>query len=431
MKTFTRWLGALLLVATPVIMMVAIDFASANTELVPASRLVAPFVSVTATRPTFLLLTNATTKELLGTQSATVDGSIHLEFYNKSCTRTDRSIHLSHFDIDQIDVVATDLAAGQTVGFVDIDVRDGDSAVSTSIQQNALMGTVVITDTVADFALSYPMAASIGSARGGVGNDIVTRNAASGLADVWSGRYEAFPTTVMVPGYYAEGGTGGGAITESLLAIASPADGNWYGGNLGLGEAPGQVLTTATALINMPTISVYDGCQQSISRNISGHYIADSLVTLLSVQLNRDQSTPAPLGWTAGKCGIQFGGLDELSGAPVGWVNLPNISCVRSANHNVVATSTCAGASGLPGSGSTGLAKIRGVVGILFEVTQVTGALPRAGADVTRLWGDPSTIYNQIGCKTSDGGNTDVRIGTGSPVATGCSYNMYPIQTTP
>jgi hypothetical protein len=249
MKTFTRWLGALLLVATPAIMMVAIDFASANTELVPASRLVAPFVSVTSTRPTFLLITNASSKNLVGNTTATgVDGSIHLEFYNKSCTRTDRFIHLSPNDIDQIDVVATDLDGGQTVGFVDIDVRADDGAASTSIQENALMGTVVITDTAADFALSYPMAASIGSARLGADFPIVTRDTSSGFALAWTGRYEPFPTTIMVPGFYALGGTGAGAITESLLAIASPADGNWYGGSSGFGEAPGQQLTTTTNL---------------------------------------------------------------------------------------------------------------------------------------------------------------------------------------
>ena len=432
MKTFTRWLGALLLVATPMIMMVAIDFASANTELVPASRLVAPFVSVTSTRPTFLLITNASAKNLTGnTTTSGVDGSIHLEFYNKSCTRTDRFIHLSPNDIDQIDVVATDLDSAQTVGFVDIDVRADDAAASTSIQENALLGTVVITDLTADFALSYPMAASIGSARGGVDTAIVTRDSASGFAVLWTGRYEAFPTTVMVPGFYAEGGTGAGAITESLLAIASPADGNWYGqaaGATGFGEAPGQQLTTSTALINMPLVSVFDGCEIPISRNVAGHYVSGSLVTLLSVQLNRDQSTPAPLGWTTGKCGSQFGGLDEISGAPVGWINMPNISCVRSTNFNFAGITACAGPSAFPTSTA---AKIRGVVGVLFEVTQVTGALPRAGADVTRLWGDPSTVYNQTGCRTSDGGNTDVRFGPAAPVANGCTYNMYPIQTTP
>jgi hypothetical protein len=430
MKTFARWLGALLLVATP--MMVAIDFASANTELVPASRLVVPFVSATSTRPTFLLLTNASAKNLVGnTTTAGVDGSIHLEFYNKSCTRTDRFVHLSSNDTDQIDVVATDLNGAQTVGFVDIDVRADDAAASTSIQENALLGTVVITDTAADFALSYPMAASIGSARSGADNAIVTRDPASGFAVTWTGRYEAFPTTIMVPGYYAEGGTGGGAITESLLAIASPADGNWYGqvaGTTGFGEAPGQQLTTATALINMPLVSVYDGCEIPISRNVAGHYVSGSLVTLLSVQLNRDLSTPAPLGWTSGKCGNTFGGLDEVSGAPIGWINMPNISCVRSANANFAGITACVGAANAPTSTQ---AKIRGVVGVLFEVTQVTGALPRAGADVTRLWGDPSTIYNQTGCRTSDGGTTDVRFGAGSPIPTGCSYNMYPIQTTP
>jgi hypothetical protein len=429
MKTFARWLGALLLVATP--MMVAIDFASANTELVPASRLVVPFVSATSTRPTFLLITNASSKNLVGSNATVgVHGSIHLEFYNKSCTRTDRFIHLSPNDIDQIDVSATDLAAGQPQGFVDIDVRANDSAASTSIQENALMGTVVIVDSGADFALSYPMAASIGSARLGADFPIVTRDPSSGFALAWTGRYEPFPTTVMVPGFYALGGTGAGAITESLLAIASPADGNWYGGSSGFGEAPGQQLTTTTNLINMPLVSIFDGCEIPISRQITGHYISDSLETLFPVQLNRTLSTPAPLGWTTGKCGTTFGGLDEFSGQPVGWINLPNISCVRSANQNFAGITACILGTD-PAAPTSTKAKVRGVVGVLFEVTTIAGVDPHKGADVTRLWGDPSTINNQRGCLTSDGGNTNVRYGPGGTIADGCSYNMFPIQTTP
>ena len=416
MKTFTRWLVALLLVATP--MMVAIDFASANTELVPASRLVAPFVSATATRPTFLLLTNQSAKNLVGdTTTPGVDGSIHLEFYNKVCVRTDRAISLSPHDIDQIDVVATDLAGGETVGFVDIDVRADPAPASTSIQENALMGTVIITDTVADFALSYPMAASLGSARLGADFPIVTRDPTSGFAAVWTGRYEPFPTTIMVPGFFAEGGTGAGAITESLLAIASPADGNWYGqaaGTTGLGEAPGQVLAAPAGqnLINMPLVTVFDGCEQPISRNVAGHYVAGSLVTLFGAQLDRTLSTPAPLGWTAGKCGVTFGGLDEVSQSPVGWINLPNISCVRSANAFNATVSACVGAGSFP---TTTAAKVRGVVGVLFEVTQVTGPLPRAGADVARLWGDFSTITLQTGCRDSAG-----QVFAGNP----CTYSF-------
>jgi hypothetical protein len=400
MKNFTRWLGALLLVATP--MMVAIDFVSANTELVPASRLVAPFVSSAATRPTFILLTNATSLNLQGTKGSVFDGSCHFEFYNKLCVRTDRPCHLSPHDIDQYNVVSTDLSGGETVGFLDLDVRADDGGAATSIQANALMGTVVITDVVADFALSYPMASSLGSSATGTLGNIVTRDPASARANVWTGRYEPFPTTIMVAGYYAEGGTGPGAITETLLAIASPADGNWYGGP-GYGEAPGQILGgTGVNLVDMPNVTIYDGCEINISRNISGHYVFGSLVGLFGIQLNRDQSTPAPLGWTAAKCGIGFGGLDEVSGAPVGWINLPNTSCARSANFNFAAVAAAACSPGLGiGAPTATAAKRRGAVGVMFEATTIVGSGADKGADISRLWGDFSTITTQTGCNTS------------------------------
>lgn len=405
MKTFTQWVLALVLVATPT--MVTRDLAFANTELVPASRLVAPFVSATSTRPTFLLITNVSAKNLVGSTATTgVDGSVHLEFYNKTCTRTDRAIHLSPNDIDQINVAAADLAP-ETVGFVDLDVRANDTAPSTSIQQNALVGVVIITDSVSDFALSYPMAASLGSAQGGVGKNIVTRDLSSGLANVWTGRYEAFPTTIMVPGFFAEGtGSAVGAITESLLAIASPADGNWYGGTGGFGEAPGQnlVAPSGKTLIDLPLITVFDGCEFGISRQKSGHYLADTLVNLFGTQLDRSV-------WTA-SCGAAFGAVDEVAGTPVGWINLPNISCVRSANANFATVSACAGASAAPSSSA---AKVRGVVGMLFEVAVVKGGGTDRGADVSRLWGDPSTITGQLGCKDSQG------------VAVTCPYSLTPI----
>jgi len=72
MKTFTRWLLVLLLVAVP--LMAVIQTASANTELVPASRLVAPYWDVTAGRSTLILLTNVS-KSVDLTANAGLPGS--------------------------------------------------------------------------------------------------------------------------------------------------------------------------------------------------------------------------------------------------------------------------------------------------------------------------------------------------------------------
>lgn len=421
MKILTRGLLAILLVATP--LTVAINLASANTEMVPSSRLVAPFVSATSTRPTFLLLINTSTDDLRGADAPTTTvGSVHVTFYNKVCNETDKAVHLSAKDIDQINVVAADLAP-ETIGFADIDVRSGasptfgDAATSTSVQSNSLLGHVIITDTVSDFALSYPMAASLGSAAAGhassgllTAGPIVTRNATTGRAASWTGRYEPFSTRLFVPGYYAEGGgTAAGAITESLLAIASPADGFWYGGTNDEGEAPGQDLSLSTLtganLVDMPLINIFDGCEKGISRELTGHYIAVSLAGTapdgFGTALNRDSDKG---NWTTGKCAVSFGGLDEVAGTPVGWIDLPNASCARAANNNFAAINTCSTGGGAGASSGT-VAKKRGVVGVLFEVTVVSSSSTR-GADVARLWGDPSSITGQSGCLDSVGGSS-------------------------
>jgi hypothetical protein len=420
MKTLTRWLLTLVLAAVP--MMAVINTASANTELVPASRLVAPYLAVSASKSTFLLLTNwSAAVNLMGAQTPGAPAafySVHLEFYNKNCDRTDRSIHLSPTDIDQVNVVSSDIAGGFTEAFLDLDVRTAvtgagsDLPSSSSAQRNVLMGEVVITDTASDYTLSYPMASILGSAAGAAPFTIVTRDAASALANVWTGRYEPLPTTIEVPGYYAEGGTAlaAGTVTESLLAVASPADGNWYGTSgtcvaTGCGEAPGQLLATAPApafqLIKMPSITVYDGCEHFVSRFWNGHYMFGSLTALFGTLLDRNGLPSPPGPWSAANCTAgTFPGLDELSGVPVGWIDLPNTSCVRSANFNFAQINACSAG----GAATATVAKIRGVAGIFLEAAVVTGgAATTRGADVARLWGDRSTITAQTGCTDSVG----------------------------
>lgn len=439
MKTFTRWLLTLVLAAVP--MLAVINTASANSELVPASRLVGPYLTVGGAKSTFLLLTNISTLNLQGLASPTAVGSIHLEFYNRNCDRTDRPIHLSQFDIDQVNVVPADFSGGLTEGWVDLDVRIAnpaavppqsmDSPASTSARANALLGEVVITDSAADYTLSYPMVSILGSSAGAaVLSPIVTRAPASALAAVWTGRYEPLPTTIDLPGYYAEGGAAAtaGTVTESLLAIASPADGNWYGTSAGCapgcGEAPGQALATVAALgagfdiINIPSATVYDGCENPTSQPLRGHYKAFRLTSAVvndgfGPLLDRSAWGPA-----AGCSGAGFPRVDELAGVPVGWVNLPNISCVRSANNNWAATLVCAGGAG---NVTPTAAKIRGVAGIFFEAAIVSGgAGATRGADVARLWGERNTIITQTFCLDSLGNPILPAVaGTGT-----CKYNM-------
>lgn len=437
MKTFTRWLLMLLLVAIP--MMAVINTASANTELAPASRLVAPYITNTATRSTFILLTNVSAVDLRGNSVAPAASAVHAEFYNSTCNRTDRPLRLSPNDIDQVNVVATDFAGGDTRGFVDLDVRASEASTAASQRANVLMGHVIITDSASDFALSYPMAAGLGSSQGNVSlSTIVTRNIASGRAAVWTGRYEAFANHLYVPGFYAEGGSGSGSISESLMAIASPADGNWYGASaagVNYGEAPGQdlALPAGSVLISMPLTNIYDGCEVVESRPLSGHYVNGALTTLYDSTLSRTGPPP----WSVALCGLGFGGLDELSGSPVGWITLPNISCARAATDTAgsIATGACTatgggfvnGAStGGPGTGlpTAALGKLRGITGVLFEVTVVASSSTR-GADVARLWSNPLSITGQTGCRDSAFANAFAAAGDAATAnVIGCPFSL-------
>ena len=365
MKTFTRWLLALLVVAAPVMMMV--HSASANTELVPAARLVAPYWDVTPGRSTLLLLTNVS--DHINLQGTGTDGAVHLEFYDKTCSRTDLPIHLSPSDIDQLDLKsgATDLRERALlpsgIGWVDIDVRTGDgSRGRDSLQWNVLLGTVVISDTAGDFALAYPMAANIGSSRYGVGNTIVERNSdGSGTATFWHGKYEPYPSRVFVAAFFAEGGP---LSTASQLVIAGPADGNWPGGfgNTG-GEAPGQGLGGATTNLIQSHVLIWDGCENFQSSDLTGHYIDKSLSGLFgSTPIN--QATWRNPGRSC-KNPANFPSVDaDTEGAFVGWIEIPN--AILSGHDADVA---------------------RGLVGILIQSVKVGSTIEQG--DVSRLWGDP------------------------------------------
>lgn len=405
MKTFTRWLLALLLVATP--MLVALQFASANTELVPSSRLVAPYYDISGSRSTFYLLTNVSTTNLINNAVGSA-GAVHVEFYDKTCTRNDTTVDLSPGDIDQLNVVAGILPSGSTRGFSDIDVRASNASLadSTSVRVNALLGEVVITDSAADFALSYPMAASLGSsAASAVGSTIVTRGT-DARALAWTGRYEPFPTRLFVPGFYAEGGTGAGAILNTILAVVSPADGFWYGGTSDVGEAPGQPLAgpAGTFLIDAPGVLVWDGCEHNTSKTLQDHAVIDSLGNLFGTSVNR---TLFP--WVS-PCGATFAGVDERSGNPVGWIDIPNSSTSRS--------QTAAGSA-------TNSGRVRGLVGVLFESTTVASTAPIAGGDVARLWGSFTTITSQSSCQDSGGGSTGANCSYS--FATGVAPNNVPL----
>lgn len=357
MRMFTRWLMAGVLALTPVAGLV--EVAVANTELVPAARLVGPYWDVRTGMDTFLMLTNVGNDELKGFASGSV-GAVHLQFYDKTCTRHDRVIELSKGDVDQLQLSTNpDLTGVATLpnkfGFVDIDVRSGGaSETDNSIQENDLLGTMIVVDATNDFALAYPLASGVGSSSLGEGGLIVDRTTGA-----WSGSYEPYPARIFVPMFLADG-TAGGQVFSTSLYIAGVASGNWNGGSAASGAAPGDSVGSETSCnagscaLQLSTINVWDGCEKNASIPRNFHYLQGTLTNLFGSSLvNR-------ANWTAAKCGTNFPGLDEFSGAPTGWIDIKN-------------------------SATEGSEGIRGMVGLLTG--SVTG--PVSFGDATRLWGDP------------------------------------------
>ncbi len=301
--------------AVAALLLSATEPTSANTEAVPAARLVAPFFDISAGRDTFLILANVSRwVRLDGTTFPCGPGltgtcgpfGIHLEFYGQSCMRVDLAITLTPADVDLIDLRQHPLVSGASLpggslgpvtpsasqsgfggrGWVDIDVRFGTGTGplvnDPGVQANVLTGVVVIADSASDYAVDYPMAPSIGVSDRGLLARIVRRDAA-GRAIEWTGRYEPLPWRVFAPAFFAESGPVKFRLVQhtAFLALAAPADGNWDGS--GNGEAPGQLLGTpgpaGGPLISLSML-VFDGCEQTFSFNFQSHYVNNFLSNL-------------------------------------------------------------------------------------------------------------------------------------------------------
>lgn len=394
MKTFTRWLLALLLVATP--MLALVELAFANTELVPASRLVAPYWDISAPRKTLFMLTNVSRSVDLLTVPASFTQparGVHVEFYDKTCVRQDVTIDLSAGDLDQFDVSLLGTALPNNQGWADLDVRRDDAQRDKdSIQCNVLLGNVVVSDSVGDFAVAYPMASDIGSSTKHtpgipcsstvVGDTIVTHDLnGTALAGGWSGRYEPFPARVFVPFFFAEGGPLG---FTTQLVVAGPANGNYAGG--ATGESPGQNLpgldfpATQAGWLLRGTALFWDACENKESRSFGSHWINAKLsdVALLGFKANQNL-----FAWThpglACKNQANFPSVDDDTGshAVIGWVDLPN---------STTGLPSVFGPT-IPNVNDSDGEHFRGMVGILIQNTTSGG---KKEGDVVRLWGDPA-----------------------------------------
>lgn len=405
MKSFRSMAIAAIVAVVPAM---AAGTAWANSELAPASRLVAPYWDVSGDRDTLLFLTNvspianliptATSEDLNGTcnlgsvgASTDMKCGVHLEFYDKTCINQNTTIGLSPLDIDQLDLgVDSDMSVPRglpsKLGWVDIDVRKGGATVdSASVQANVLLGTVLITDSGSDFAVAYPMASSVGSASSGIGEDIVTR-IGGGFADAWSGDFETFPARVFVPMFFAEGSNYGQTFTSSL-AIAGPAQ------SINGGEAPGQELNDDDTLVDV-SVLLYDACENPQSDRIVDHYIFGTLDELFG------PTVTAPYNTT---CTYPAADVDRKTSGPFqgGWVDLQNRAFARL---------TSGGTLTLDSGNPEGLHRSypRGLVGVLVQNTASQG-------DATRLWGDCAYGYAEgnferasDGCRSYWDNNDDV-----------------------
>src|SRR5574337_1061178 len=424
------------LLATALVATAAPSAVFANTELVPGSRLLFPYVDITTGRQTFLLLTNA---------SNTITSPTHLTFYGQNCQRNDQTVILTPQDIAAVSVnaalgsaaalPATPASSGskQTssdgIGWVDVDVRDSANLRnSPSYQLNALMGEAVIIDTVKDFAFAYPAAAAQGSAQGSFtstsvvinGNtrtistsQILTRATAGDFANAWTGLYETYPSQTLFPAFFAEDlCTASSPTLTAFVSIAGPADGFRK-------EAPGSELNSSTGAVTTLVNSagdVFDGEEHTTSVSAFAHLLNGRLCTVYPTVKARTQY--------AASGGASYATLDSTLGAvnAVGWFNLDNTQATP--------TGPAPGSATLPNNpdftttnGFDTSARQRGMVGVLFEIQAsdlVAGTAVKTG-DALRNWNDPRQV-SVLNWPCFGLGNTNSQL-TNAQSAKSCNSN--------
>lgn len=395
--------------------------AMANTELVPGSRLVFPYVDIQSGRETFLLLTNA------GSNFTPV----HIEFYSQSCLRTDRRIDLTGKDIAAVvvstQVTTTNLPAvsGSVVaqnvagiGWADVDARNPIGCASpsnlancNSVEYNGLMGTAVVVDVTADWAFAYPAAASQGSSSSGftttsttIGGNTVTvptgtilTRDPSGFALTWTGAYETYPDTHLIPAFIAEDICTSTAF-RAFISLVGPADA-WRK------EGPGAPLGTSTLLVQLNNSSAFDGAENAVSVNAEAHQVNGRLCDVFQGSTAARTAYHNPPGYAS--FDIQNGPNGTSTNA-VGWLELSNnilvpLSSTTGPAPNINFTST---------AGFDTSQRHRGMVGLVFEIQSNDGCLGLAGctsgirlftADAVRSWADPASQFDW-GCFNTSGG---------------------------
>lgn len=159
--------------------------AATNAELVPGSRIVFPYYDLRPGFSTLLFLTNVSTAPV----------SVNLQFYDTSCARQSAGIDLSADDIDMLDlrrIISGNASGSFQQGFIDV-----------TADTDVLIGTAVVTNMAADWAIAY--------------NGAPARRLADGATP-----YEPYPTRLSLPAFLTSGQLESGDLTDGLLIVAAP-----------------------------------------------------------------------------------------------------------------------------------------------------------------------------------------------------------------
>jgi hypothetical protein len=248
-------------------------YAATNAELVPGSRIVFPYYDLRPGYTTLLLLTN----------TGSTPTSVALEFYDTSCARQDAGMGLSAGDINTLDLrqaISGNASESFMQGFVDV-----------TASADVLIGTAVVVNVAADWAIAY--------------NGASARRQAAGMTP-----FEPYPTRLFLPAFLTPGQLGSGALADGLLIVAAPHP---TSPGAELPDEPIQVSAEVFLQQERPTVASGRHHPQDVTRRssgFSGHHI------ILPIGAIAGASVPT-LGWLS----ITNHAVDE-TGIPFGLVGL-------------------------------------------------------------------------------------------------------------
>jgi hypothetical protein len=412
MKGWSRLAFVVLLamsVALPVATMILPAPAMANEEMHPGGRLFYPLWDVSGSRLTFIIITrlplfnvdqpvdrstssyatydtrnncrpNHTTAHPAGGVFPGVNDDVHLQWYGKSCDKTDEVIKMSCGDIDLIFLSAGNLAthyntSPDQIGALDVHFTiNGTGLPDKRVEENSLLGHAVIVDPAGSgWAATYPAAAAKATRCNFCDN-------ADGGTDVG---YEPYPTEVFLPFALADDSSGG---ISNFLSLWAPTF--FPGGNL-----KGTAFSVQW--------SWYDGRERRYDGSTGGHSIMQTLKSMdplrflkanfvcgHATNLDNAENDGFPRTDSDSENCITIGALDTIhtsdnlpgaskqSSTPIGWWDFfKPISGNNEGNF----------------PGYPGLLPVRGLVGVVLTSTGDVG-------DATRLWHkDPCELAPQQG----------------------------------